>query len=761
MVLDEVEKVLEAADGKNKRKAMQAKEGVKSKPKKKKLTKKEQQILDMAAETILPNHYKTIWTEEDLYEMAEWLKKQPILAVDTETLGTNPYIHEIVGISFYAPHKGFYIPLMHKDNEVIPEGLTESDLRVGENFIKCLPKKLVADVLKPILEDINRKLLLHNATFDAHVFRLWMSIDIMKNVYYDTMIGAKLLDENVPASLKEQATKYLKIPSDKFNTLFGKITFNKVPILMNPTTRTGNLATFYATKDTELTWKLWEFQKPFFEKAGFEELKHLLYNIELPFQKIVYKAEVKGIAFDIDYMKNEVEPQIRTEIEELRQQIWNQTGEINLRSSAQVSEALYIKLKIPPINKKKPKSTDKKTLTKLAKKYQIADLILKYRASTKLYDAFITKLPERVIDGRLHPSFNSIGTKTGRPSCKNPNLLQIPSGKLIRHAFVADEGRLLSSHDYGAQELRVLAHISKDPVLMDVYLNGKDVHAMTGVMVYNLNHPDDITNYDEFQYCRSLQELFLNAEGDIDDSKFEPAHLQQLLEEGKINTVDINRLKKDTKRGIVMEKSRKKAKTVNFAIVYGTTAMGLSDTLDISEEEAQSYIDGFYNTYKGVAKWVEVTKKSILKNKYTKSLMGRKRRLYPLVDSGEKWKLFGAFRQGCNAVIQASSADMSKKAAIDMQPYLEEIGATILLFIYDEFVIDVPENIGVEGLRKISQYMIDAIPLDCGMTSDIEVGKRWNDKMSNEDIEALAKFRQMQEEEDIMVEKNSHESEGQ
>jgi DNA polymerase-1 len=198
-----------------------------------------------------------------------------------------------------------------------------------------------------------------------------------------------------------------------------------------------------------------------------------------------------------------------------------------------------------------------------------------------------------------------------------------------------------------------------------------------------------------------------------------------------------------------MEKCRKKAKSVNFGIVYGISSKGLSDQLEVTEEEAQQYIDGFYATYPGVAKWTNDTKNEIRKNKFVMTLLVRKRRLYPEVDSGKWWKLNSAFRMGCNSKIQGSAADMSKKAAVDLQPLLKELDAKILLFIYDEFVLDVPEDIGYDNLLRIAKVMQNAIPLECGMTSDIEVGYRWDQKMTKEEIDELRqKYDAVNEEEE-------------
>lgn len=702
-----------------------------------KLTKKELQIIELASYTVLPEHYKVVWTEDDLEEMCEFFKREEYIAVDTETMGVNPFVDEIVGFSMYAPHKGFYVPLKHKDDVNITKELISEHMTVGVDYVECLPKELVIQKIKPILEDKNKKLLLHNAKFDMHVFRIWMGINITP--YFDTMIAQWLLDENQSKALKDIAPLYLKVEADKFSTLFGNVTFDKVPILLNPITRTGCLAGYYAIKDTELTYKMYEFQIKHLMSPNLKDIYNIMFNIEMPFIPIVAEAEARGVKFDADYIEKEVSPKLHKELEDIKQKIYSYTGEINLNSPKQVGEVLYNKLKLPKINTKKPDSTDKKTLTKLKKYHEVASLLLEYRALAKLIDAFVDKLPKSVINGRIHTNFATIGAVTGRMSSSDPNLQQIPSkvGNLIRNAFVADDGRLLASIDFSSQELRILTHITKDPVLMDIYLHDKDVHSMTGTTIYNKLYNANVT-YEYFQYCRSLQDYFLDKDGNIDESKFSEEHIKSLYSDGIINTTDREILRKDVENGIKFEKVRKNyAKSTNFGVIYGITEKGLADNIGVSEEEAKSFIEGFFETYKDVRKWVQQTEKQILEKGFVTTLCGRKRRLYPYLQTGDKWKIQTAFRMGCNSQIQGTAADQTKLASIKLQPLLKELDAHIVLFIHDEIIFDVPENIGMKNLQRIADVMCNALPLDCGLKSDIEVGKRWSQKMSKEEIDAL------------------------
>lgn len=742
MVADvNMDELLASVEEKRKKK----KERAKIADKQKKLTKKERQILDMAANTVLPDHYRTVWTEKDLSDLCAWIDTHEIIAIDTETTGKNPFKDDIVGISLYAPHASWYIPLRHKEN--VAEHVEGK--MVGVDYVKCLPIPLVVEKLKSVLVDVKKKLLWHNYKFDFHVLR---RVGLRVGCYYDTLVAQPLLDENVSRKLKDLAGTYLGIQADTFSKLFGNVTFDNIPILIDPVTRKGNLATMYAAKDAELTYKLYEFHMKHLSKDRLKEIRDIVFNIEMPFLRIAASAEERGVRVDGDYLVNTVAKQLHAEVEELRQKIWAYTGQINLNSWQQKADVLYNKLKLPRVNKKNPNATDKKTMKKLKPYHPVAGLLLEYNEKNKLTTAFADKLPKEILNGRIHTTFNTTLAVTGRMSCSNPNLQQIPAkvGSLIRNAFIADEGRLLVSIDFSQQELRVLAHVSKCPVLMDVYASGKDVHSMTAVGIYNMEHLENTVTYEQFEFGRVVSSVFRDADGNLIDSHFEESYINHLIEANKLTREEYERegvegLKYWAELGAVFEKYRKKAKTVNFGIVYGMSALGLSDTLEISEEEAKAYITSYYTTYPGVKKWLLDMEKFILKNKYSKTLIGRKRRVHNELDSGERWKIGKGVRMGTNSVIQGSSADMVKIASIKLQPLLERYDSHIVLWIHDEIVFDVPENIGMEALKEFGDVMCNALPLDCGIKVDIEPGKKWGQKMSEDDLSEL--FEEFEDEE--------------
>lgn len=726
---------LDQAETKTKKRAEKSKKVVDdTKPKSaKKLTKKQKQIIDLANETVMPTNYLTIWTEGELNMCCSWLSAQTIIAVDTETMGLNPWKDEIVGISLYSPDTGFYIPLKHKDHE---ENVEEGKV-VGVDAVKCLPKDLVVAKIKPILEDKQKKFILHNAKFDIHILRNWLGIELTP--YFDTLVAQALLDENKSKRLKDIAPIYLGVEAETFSSLFGKETFNNIPILQDPETRAGNLAGYYAIKDTELTYRMYEFQLKHLEHPRLAKIKELFYSLEMPFLKIVVEAEARGVKLDEDYLVNKVAVQLHQELEELKQKIKAYMGDINLNSPIQVSEAVYVKLGLPRLNKEKPNSTDKKTLKLLKKYHKVIENLMDYKEKAKLTQAFADKLPQAVVDSRIHASFNSVGTKTGRMSSNNPNLQQIPTkvGGLIRNAFIADEGRLLASLDFSQQELRVLAHVSQDRVLLDAYKNGLDIHSLTANGMFNSKYPDYECNYQDFEYYRNMKDLFLDENGNLDKKRMTTTYVNTLFSEGKINTKDLDELVKQVEKGILAEKTRKDAKVVNFGIIYGMSKYKLADTLEISVDEADSYITAYFDQYPGVKKWMNDQRNQMRNVHYTETMLGRKRRVYAEMTSPEKWMVQRGFRQGINSVIQGSSADMVKVASIKLQPLLEELDAHIVLWIHDEIVFDVPETIGMENLKRIADVMCTALPLDCGLKSDIEVGRKWAQKMREEDIDGL------------------------
>lgn len=762
---------LEGMQEKRAEKNTRAKKAVTEKPKKpKKLTKKEQQIQEVAAQIKLPNWFHVIQTEEALRKLADDLRVLPDRALDTETMGKNPHVDAIVGVSVYHPAiGGYYIPLKHVTDD-------------------CITEELFLEVLKPVLEDPTKKNFLHNGKFDLHVFRRWLGIQF--RVDWDSFIVSALLNENDEKALKVQV-KYLRkmmihttegtqwrvvpklkkytdlagyrgrmtaemiedighhnlpvdvtsigfedIKADKYAALFGKVPFNQVPM---------NLAAYYAILDTVYTYWLVKFQEYQLGRKELAEIEKIYREIELPLLHILADAEFDGIPLDENYLVNEVGKKLEGELEDLKKAIFKHLGRvINLNAPQQLANSLFnkpddpvwaglgireIKIKDKKTQQMRRSTDGKKVLAKLKKDHEVIPMVIDYKKKSKLYTAFVTKLPKSLREGRVHCSFNQVGTKTGRMSCSGPNLQQIPAsvGPLIRSAFMADDGHLLVSIDFSGQELRWLAFFSKDPVLLKAFREGRDIHSTTAVSVWNVQHSDNQITYEYFQECREVYDKFTDKNGKY----IEPTE--------EFNGRSVKELKAMYKDGKEFDKARKSAKVINFGIVYGMSEIALGDTLDVSTDEAKVFMNAYFAAYPGVKKWMDDTKKFVRINKFARTYLGRKRRLHEEMNSGVFWMEQKALRMGPNHEIQGSSADQVKKAMVDLQPLLKELDAKILLQVHDELVFKVPKSIGWSNLERMAKVMADAIQLE-GVTfiSDIEASERWGYKMKPDEVDDLA-----------------------
>ncbi|MFF2480287.1 DNA polymerase [Paenibacillus sp. NPDC058071] len=646
-----------------------------------------------------PSKWFTVETPEQLSEMTDWLRQQPLLSIEIKTTGTNPFLDSIAAIAVYAKpekgeEKGYCIPLIEREYN--------SEYSSCSDRPPILPLKSISESLRPILENAPIMLLLHNAKFGMHIMSRLLNITIIP--YFDTSIAQALLDENHSSDLEEMAARYLKTKSANSR----KSIIEKASLSCNSGLQAEKLMMLDALHDAMLIWELAEFQHRALNRPELHELRDLMEKVEMPFLQIVAASECRGVHVDARYLEDTVSKRLSDDLEQLRQKIWAYTGPINLNSPAQVSEAIYVKLEIPPINKFKSRSIDKNTLSKLSKKHEVIGMILTYRQKAKLLSDFAEKLPKTAIHSRIHTCFHTIGTKTGRMSSSTPNLQQIPASYdgLIRKAFTADPGRLLVSVDFNAQELRWLAHLTQDHTLLHAFKENLDIHSMTAVELWNNKHPKEPVTYECFERLRSLANRFERTDG------FDSAD-------------DRNCRLTDLEQGKRFAGYREAAKTVNFGMIYGMSEYSLSEKLDIKITEARSYMKAFFSKYPAVEKWMAGTQKQIDALGYTKTFLGRKRRLYPELEAGNVRRRQAAYRMGINAVVQGSAADQLKLATIALQPYLESINAYIALWLHDEIVLSVPSSINKEQLERITEILCNAVVLDSGMTSTIKIGIHW------------------------------------
>lgn len=615
-----------------------------------------ERLKELVANT--PKNYSLITDLRMLYEVTVALEKEEIIALDTETTGLDYFGEDsTVGISITLPK--------HDWNVYIPYGHT-----TGE---KQLPKKTVLKLLKPHLEYGKLKKVLHNAKFDIHM--LYQDGIDLQGLVWDTMVAMQLLNENEPSmQLKVLATKYLKEPADTFSALFGKTMFYEVPL---------DIALAYAGKDTELTWKLYQFQLKHLQKMP----NVLRYYNEIENRIIGVSVEMERTGFVIDPNTAEsLQKRLSSELADIEAKLRAEFGDVNFNSPAQLSKLLFDELKLhkhlPPNQKL---STDVRTLKQLAKHNEGCALLLDYRERTKLLGTYVEALPKQVKrDGRIHGSFNQSGTVTGRFSSNNPNLQNQP--KYARKLFVAPEGMVIIGGDFSQQEPRLLAHFSGEQALIDAYNNGQDLYSTMASTLWGL----------------PLEECG-------DGSKW-----------------------------------RKMMKFGVLSVMYGTGAKTLAGQLGITEAEAQQFIDDFYATFKEVARWIEANKEYARKYGFV-WMIGeyRKRRLPQAKKSADKWEQFRAERQATNAIIQGSASIQTKLTMIKLQEWCENKRANgrefyLVATIHDEILIYAPIDVTREEVNEFRDIMVNSFTLKVPNKTDIEIQTRWGEGLSVEEWFAQA-----------------------
>ena len=394
----------------------------------------------------------------------------------------------------------------------------------------------------------------------------------------------------------------------------------------------------------------------------------LLEEIEMPLSGVLYRMEKAGILFDLKFLR-ELSEYITEKLGEISERIYEIAGErFNLRSPKQLSRILFEKLGLPAGKKRKTHySTDAETLSKLAGEYEIAGLLLKYRELEKLRSSYTDALPLMVNPetGRIHCKFNQTVAATGRLSASEPNLQTIPIrgelGREIRKAVIAEQGFKMLSCDYSQIELRILAHFTGDKRLRQAFIEGRDVHAETAAIIFGVPQSD------------------------------------------------------------VTGEMRRVAKVVNFGLMYGMSPYGLAKELNISQAEAQAFIDSYFAEFSGVKEWVESITDFAKQNGYVETLFGRRRAVPELLVKGTEE--YGR-RVAINTPIQGTAADIIKKAMIEIDKLLKDRKTRMILQIHDELLFEIAE--GEEGLMEdIKNIMEHVVELDVPLVVDANIGKNW------------------------------------
>jgi len=591
------------------------------------------------------SEYVTILKKEDLKELLSIIRKE--VTVDTETTSISPMTAELVGISFsITPEKAYYIPLAH------------SYIGVPEQ----LPKEFVITKIRDILENPEIKKIGHNIKYDLLILKN-EGIEL-KGVAFDTMIADYLLNPNKPNhSLEECALNYLsvKIPRLRDDEVFGKGNFREVPI---------ENATKYSCEDSATTLRLKNILEPEIKKHG---LDTLFYDVEMPLIEVLADMEMAGIKIDLSLM-DAFSKELEEELVSLEKRIYFLAGEeFNINSPKQLREILFEKLGLKTIKKTKTGfSTDVGVLQELALEHELPREILEHRALSKLKGTYVEALPKMINPktGRLHTSLNQTATSTGRLSSSEPNLQNIPIkgewGKRIREAFIAEKGHLLLSSDYSQIELRILAHLSQDEGLIDVFRSNEDIHAKTAGEIFGV-HDQDVT-----------------------------------------------------------PEMRRRAKTVNFGIIYGISPYGLSQELHISPEEAKKYIDTYFQKHRGVKSYIENLIKEAQEKGHVSTILGRKRQIPELNSPNKNIRQLGE-RLAINTPLQGSAADIIKLSMINIWKRLkkEALKTRMLLQVHDELLFEAPEGEIEKVKALIKEEMENSIELSVPLKVDIRIGKNW------------------------------------
>ena len=599
--------------------------------------------------TISYEDYHLVTEAGEFNKLIERLKRAKEFAVDVETTSPDPLRARLVGISIsLKEHEAFYIPLRH----------TTID--------KQLPIKDVLNALKPLLASDKHLKIGQNIKYDMLAFRQ-EGVDIAEPIS-DTMVAAYLLNPNKHNhNLEEIAREYIGHQMITYKDVVGtgqkEITFDKVDV--------GKAKT-YSAEDADVTFLAYRKLLPLLKE---EKLDKLYQEIELPLLFVLAELEQNGVKIDTEFLK-ELSVDFEGRLDKIKRKVYQLAGEeFNLDSPKQLQVILYDKLGLAKGKKIKTGfSTDSDAMAKLALTHDLPAKILEYRTLAKLKNTYIDALPELVNPktGRLHTSFNQTVTATGRLSSSEPNLQNIPvrteEGRRIRQAFIPEKGHILISADYSQIELRLLAHFSKDKVLLKAFEDNQDIHTRTACEIFN-------------------------------------------------QTEDM-----------VSEDMRRLAKTINFGIIYGMSAHGLAMQLGISHALAESYIDQYFQRYPAVKEYFDRILTVARQEGYVMTLMGRKRPL-PEINSPNATVRGFAERAAINAPLQGTAADIMKMAMIKIQAKLKKsyLKTKMTLQVHDELVFEAPTDEVKDVVKLVRQEMESIIELNVTLNVDISKGPNWAD----------------------------------
>mgnify|MGYP000955960975 FL=1 len=531
---------------------------------------------------------------------------------------------------------------------------------------KTLEKTTALTLLKPILENPAIQKVGQNFKYDLTIFAR-NGIDV-QGVAFDTMLESYVLNSTGRHNMDDLAKRYLGHQTISFEEIAGKgknqLTFNQIPL---------EKAAEYAAEDADVTMKL---QQVLWEKLSKEPtLEKLFKEMELPLLGVLSRMERRGVLIDSDALflqSNE----IANRLSELEEQAYVLAGQpFNLASTKQLQEILFDKLGLPVIQKtpKGAPSTNEEVLEELAFSHELPKVLVEHRGLSKLKSTYTDKLPQMVNPqtGRVHTSYHQAVTATGRLSSSDPNLQNIPirneEGRRIRQAFIAREGFTVVAADYSQIELRIMAHLSQDQGLINAFTQGKDIHRSTAAEIFGV----------------ALDE--------------------------------------------VTSEQRRNAKAINFGLIYGMSAFGLSRQLGIGRADAQSYMDLYFKRYPGVQTFMHDIREKAKAQGYVETLFGR--RLYlPDINSSNGMRRKAAERVAINAPMQGTAADIIKRAMIQLDQKLQnDPDIAMIMQVHDELVFEVRSEKVEFFCEQIKQHMEAAAELVVPLIVEVGVGQNWDE----------------------------------
>lgn len=611
--------------------------------------------------------YDCIQTIEDLQKWIEYIKQHKMVAIDTETNSLNPFEARLVGFSLSCEAgKACYVPLRHGGEET-QEPVDLFNFSASNRPTQISVKQAIT-LLKPILENENILKIGHNIKYDMHILSREIGSDFKIMPIQDTMLMSYSLNGTKHGhGMDELAETYLSHSTVKYKDVCGtgrtQITFDQVDLPE---------ATKYAAEDADITFRLYQL----FETQLSNTTENKIHNqFDLPLIQVLFDMERQGIMID-KVQLNQLNTYFDAQLADLTVQIYELAGEeFNINSPAQLGVILFEKMETPGGKKGANGAwkTDIKVLEKLSEDgNELAKKIIEYRSFAKLKNTYVDALLTLLAPNhkRVHTSFSLTSTSTGRLASSDPNLQNIPirsdAGKEIRKAFIAKDGYKLVCADYSQIELRLMADVADVKLLREALINNEDIHATTASQVFG---------------------------------------------------IPLNEIDADTRR---------RAKAINFGIVYGISAFGLSNQLGISRGDAKKYIDAYFDRYPQIKTYMDKTIAFAHEHEYVETPFGRKCYVYGI---NEKMLRSFAERAAINAPIQGGAADIIKLAMIKLDKELRQsnLDATLLLQVHDELIFEVADKDVDVAAKLIKNVMENVVQLSVPLIAEVGVGNNWKE----------------------------------